>query len=42
MDIHISPHDGVPIYLQVVNQVIQTPATKYRKAPCAQARTGGF
>jgi GntR family transcriptional regulator len=21
MDIHISPHDGVPIYLQVVNQV---------------------
>jgi GntR family transcriptional regulator len=21
MDIHISPHDGVPIYLQIVNQV---------------------
>ena len=21
MDVHISPHDGVPIYLQIVNQV---------------------
>ena len=21
MDIHISPHEGVPIYLQIVNQV---------------------
>jgi GntR family transcriptional regulator len=21
MDLHISPHDGVPIYLQIVNQV---------------------
>jgi GntR family transcriptional regulator len=21
MDIHISPHDGVPIYLQIVNQI---------------------
>jgi GntR family transcriptional regulator len=21
MDIHLSPHDGVPIYLQIVNQV---------------------
>ena len=21
MDIHISPHDGVPIYIQIVNQV---------------------
>jgi len=21
MDIHISPHDGVPIYLQIINQV---------------------
>jgi GntR family transcriptional regulator len=21
MDIHISPHDGVPLYLQIVNQV---------------------
>lgn len=27
MDIHISPHDGVPIYLQIVNQVKHLVAT---------------